>query len=280
MDTFGHELLASLFVNESCYPSRLNRQTLNESYRFGDHSYAKEELRAELASVFLAAERGIPHNPEQHAAYVGSWIETLKSDKNEIFRAAKDAHVAADYLLGLERSKGVESIQPPQLRRETSQHVATYERATGTVNVVKKETATEDRNPTPVTRSQAPDGQAPAKAEAEKILDGEVDGRRPPHERDLQRSLSEAEAYTKRQLGDNARLYAADIESGRYRGELIGDTEHHLVQKIGAKSAAAHPKHLLPDSLSAGQSVGISYSHGQAQAKPFKAREKAQTLAR
>jgi hypothetical protein len=42
----------------------------------------------------------------------------------------------------------------------------------------------------------------------------------------------------------------------------------------------AHPKHLLPDSLSAGQSVGISYSNGQAQAKPFKAREKAQTLAR
>jgi hypothetical protein len=92
--------------------------------------------------------------------------------------------------------------------------------------------------------------------------------------------LAEAEAYAKRQLGDNARVYAADVESGRYRGELIGDTEHHLVQKIGAKSAAAHPKHLLPDSLSTGQSVGIAYSNGQAQAKPLKAREKAQTLAR
>jgi antirestriction protein ArdC len=42
---------------------RLDRPTLNESYRFGDISYAKEELRAELASVFLAAERGIPHDP-------------------------------------------------------------------------------------------------------------------------------------------------------------------------------------------------------------------------
>jgi antirestriction protein ArdC len=56
------------------HPSRLNRPTLNDTYRFGDTNYAKEELRAELASVFLAAERGIPHNPEQHAAYVGSWI--------------------------------------------------------------------------------------------------------------------------------------------------------------------------------------------------------------
>ena len=32
------------------HPSRLNRPTLNDSYRFGDLNYAKEELRAELAS--------------------------------------------------------------------------------------------------------------------------------------------------------------------------------------------------------------------------------------
>jgi antirestriction protein ArdC len=91
-------------AHSSGHPSRLNRATLNESYRFGDISYAKEELRAELASVFLAAERGIPHNPEQHAAYVGSWIKALKEDKNEYFRAAHDASQAADFLLSLERA--------------------------------------------------------------------------------------------------------------------------------------------------------------------------------
>ena len=64
------------------HPSRLDRSTLTDSYRFGDVNYAKEELRAELASVFLAAQRGIPHNPEQHAAYVNSWIGALKRDKN------------------------------------------------------------------------------------------------------------------------------------------------------------------------------------------------------
>src|ERR1700760_4489121 len=89
------------------HPSRLDRATLNESYRFGDSNYAKEELRAELASVFLAAERGIPHNPEHHAAYVGSWIKALKEDKNEIFRAAHDASAAADFLLALERDRSV-----------------------------------------------------------------------------------------------------------------------------------------------------------------------------
>lgn len=91
----------------SGHPSRLNRSTLNESYRFGDLNYAREELRAELASVFLAAERGIPHDPSQHAAYVGSWIRALKEDRNEIFRAAHDASAAADFLFSLERDKGV-----------------------------------------------------------------------------------------------------------------------------------------------------------------------------
>jgi antirestriction protein ArdC len=89
----------------SSHPSRLNRATLTESYRFGDMNYAKEELRAELASLFLAAERGIPHDPEQHAAYVSSWISLLKQDKNEIFRSAHDASRAADFLLALERDR-------------------------------------------------------------------------------------------------------------------------------------------------------------------------------
>jgi antirestriction protein ArdC len=89
-------------------PDRLNRETLNESYRFGDPNYAKEELRAELASVFLMAERGIPHNPERHAAYLNSWLEALRNDKHEIFRSARDAHKATDFLLQLELHQSVD----------------------------------------------------------------------------------------------------------------------------------------------------------------------------
>ncbi len=101
--------------------SRLNRETLNESYRFGDPNYAKEELRAELASVFLMAERGIPHNPDSHAAYIGSWVKSLQDDKHEIFRAARDAHRAADLLLALEHCKTMDQalahiITPPGLQ--------------------------------------------------------------------------------------------------------------------------------------------------------------------
>jgi antirestriction protein ArdC len=90
------------------HPDRLNRLSQPGSYVFGSQEYAKEELRAELTSVFLAAERGIAHNAEQHASYLQSWIQSLKSDKNEIFRAAKDAHQAADLLLDLERGLTVE----------------------------------------------------------------------------------------------------------------------------------------------------------------------------
>src|SRR2546425_832757 len=99
-------------LHELCHWSghekRLNRETLNESYRFGDLNYAKEELRAELASVFLMAERGIPHNPDSHAAYLGSWLQVLRDDKHEIFRAARDAHRAADLLLALELHKSLD----------------------------------------------------------------------------------------------------------------------------------------------------------------------------
>lgn len=262
------------------HPTRLNRQTLNESYRFGDPNYAKEELRAELTSVFLAAERGIPHDPEQHAAYVASWISTLKNDKNEIFRAAKDAHSAADYLLGLERTKQVDGQAVPQIRTETSEHVAAYEKATGTVNIVEKETATENRNPVGTSTAGAPDNQAPTKSEAEKILDGEVDGRRSPNETDLQRSLTEAEKQTKANLGISARVHAADTESGKYRGEICGETEHHVLQKISAKSVIAHPKSLISDVFAPGQSVAVNYSNAQVQTKPFKGRERAQSLTR
>ena len=45
-----------------------------------------------------AVETGIPHDPEQHAAYVQSWAKVLKKDKNEIFRAASEASKACDYV--------------------------------------------------------------------------------------------------------------------------------------------------------------------------------------
>jgi hypothetical protein len=49
-------------------PQHLNREILNNSQGFGNIQYAKEELRAELARVFLMAARGISHNSVGHDA--------------------------------------------------------------------------------------------------------------------------------------------------------------------------------------------------------------------
>ena len=72
---------------------------------FGSEPYAREELRAEIASWMVSQDTGIPHNPEQHAAYVKSWIKSLKEDPYEIVRACRDAENIKEYVLGLELQK-------------------------------------------------------------------------------------------------------------------------------------------------------------------------------
>ena len=69
------------------------------SGRYGSASYALEELRAEISSAIVGAEMGLPCDIPNHASYLAYWIEKLRSDKREIFRAAADAQKIADYLL-------------------------------------------------------------------------------------------------------------------------------------------------------------------------------------
>ena len=81
------------------HPSRLNRDLRNT---YGSPDYAREELRAEIAQVMVCAELGIGECEFTNgAAYIASWLETLRSDRKEIFRAAADAQRIADYLLAL-----------------------------------------------------------------------------------------------------------------------------------------------------------------------------------
>jgi antirestriction protein ArdC len=97
--TKAHEL-----IHWTLHPKRLNRDLSktfpNES---GKHVYAREELVAEIGAAFLCANLGItPEVREDHAAYVGSWLQVLKNDKRAIFNAASKAQEAVDYLIGLQ----------------------------------------------------------------------------------------------------------------------------------------------------------------------------------
>jgi len=74
--------------------------------RFGDNSYAREELVAEIGAAFLCADLGIRLEPRpDHAAYLTSCLSVLKSDKRAIFAAdalAHDLHLRAGrYSTGL-----------------------------------------------------------------------------------------------------------------------------------------------------------------------------------
>ena len=96
---------------------RLNR----EKGPFGSEVYAREELRAEIASWMLGQEIGIGHDPGQHAAYVQSWIKALKEDPYEIVRACRDAEKIKEYVFDLERKK--------ELGHDASEQIAQPEKA-------------------------------------------------------------------------------------------------------------------------------------------------------
>ncbi|TOK33231.1 DNA primase, partial [Vibrio parahaemolyticus] len=82
------------------HSSRLDRDM---AHPFGSEGYAKEELKAECFSLIMGDELGIGHDPEQHAAYVGSWIKALQDDPLEIFRATSDAEKMSNYVLAFEQ---------------------------------------------------------------------------------------------------------------------------------------------------------------------------------
>lgn len=79
--------------------SRLNRPL---GGAFGSESYAKEELRAEIGSLFTETDMGIHltgEHYEDHSDYLRSWIGVLSSDYNEFFRACADAEKISQRLV-------------------------------------------------------------------------------------------------------------------------------------------------------------------------------------
>jgi antirestriction protein ArdC len=100
IDQFHSTLLHEL-CHATGHPKRLARLHLDA--RFGSAEYGREELRAELGSLLMLATLGGELAPskamvDSNAAYISSWLDVLRRDKGEIFRAAADAQRICDYL--------------------------------------------------------------------------------------------------------------------------------------------------------------------------------------
>ncbi|WP_306010508.1 ArdC family protein [Bacillus sp. MMSF_3328] len=95
--TFFHEL-----VHGTGHKSRLNREGITGTIKFGSEDYSKEELVAEMGAAMLCGISGIETiTIDNTAAYIQSWLRVLKDDKTMVVKAGAQAQKAADYILGL-----------------------------------------------------------------------------------------------------------------------------------------------------------------------------------
>lgn len=68
--------------------------------RFGDESYAVEELIAELGAASLCSYLGLDLEPRpDHAQYLAHWIKVLKDDPQAVYKVVADAGRAVDLLI-------------------------------------------------------------------------------------------------------------------------------------------------------------------------------------
>ncbi len=97
--TLFHEL-----VHSTGHPDRLNRKELTAIASFGDETYSKEELTAEMGAAMLCALAGVDteNSFTNSVAYIQSWLKALKDDTTLVVRAAAQAQKAVDHIQGIQ----------------------------------------------------------------------------------------------------------------------------------------------------------------------------------
>ena len=78
--------------------------TCEHERRYGDASYAYEELVAELGAAMTCQYIGIPLEKLQHTQYLQTWLKNLKDDTSFLFSAAAEASKGFLMLTGLDQS--------------------------------------------------------------------------------------------------------------------------------------------------------------------------------
>jgi putative DNA primase/helicase len=94
------------------HPSRLG---------FGGHppgsiEFAREELRANIASLMMADDLRIGFDPGQHTGFAESWRELILNDPTEIFRAAMVAEKIAHEIVEMSRERRAVELSQEQMQ--------------------------------------------------------------------------------------------------------------------------------------------------------------------
>jgi hypothetical protein len=97
------------------------------------------------------------------------------------------------------------------------------------------------------------------------IAKGEENGKSGPQSQrdEVADSLTAAQSVTARAHGDGAQMRTPQTGSGIYRGVILGETTHHVIQGQSAHSGIAHRKDLLNWQPRAGEHVRIQYANAK-----------------
>lgn len=93
--TLFHEM-----VHSTGHETRCNRKGVTIPTRFGSHSYSQEELVAETGSAILCHTFGIITTFNNSVAYIQSWLNALKDNREILVYAMSQAGTAVNYILG------------------------------------------------------------------------------------------------------------------------------------------------------------------------------------
>ena len=102
------------------HANRLNRPMMN---MFGTPDYAREELNAEIGTIFTKCDLGIEFEEmgyieERHKQYIKSWISLFEGDPNEFYKACANADKISHYL--------IENYELHQELQHTAEQIENY----------------------------------------------------------------------------------------------------------------------------------------------------------
>jgi antirestriction protein ArdC len=106
--TLYHEM-----THATGHSSRLDREGITQTAKFGSDRYSKEELIAELGAAFLSNEAGILDGVrfENSAAYLASWVAKFENDPRMIVSAASQAQRSSDFIMGIKHKESLQECQ-------------------------------------------------------------------------------------------------------------------------------------------------------------------------